>query len=51
VGQYYLGPFEEWNWGAELPQSPTSIAYTRKDYSGYWDFYPEDAGGQTTSGA
>jgi O-methyltransferase len=51
VGQYYLGPFEEWNWGAELPQSPTSIAYTRKDYSGYWGFYPEETGGQTASGA
>lgn len=51
VGQYYLGPFEEWNWGAEVPQSPTSIAYTRKDYSGYWGFYPEEAGGQTASGA
>jgi hypothetical protein len=48
VGQYYLGPFEEWNWGAEVPQSPTSIAYTRKDFSGYWGYYPED---QTASGA
>jgi hypothetical protein len=48
VGQYYLGPFEEWNWGAEVPHSPTSIAYTRKDFSGYWGYYPED---QTASGA
>jgi O-methyltransferase len=56
VGQYYLGPFEEWNWGIRLPQEPTSIAYTRKDFSGYWGFYPDapavpgrarDAGGLT----
>jgi O-methyltransferase len=41
VGQYYLGPFEEWNWGTEVPQSPTSVAYTRKDFSGYWGYYPD----------
>jgi Macrocin-O-methyltransferase (TylF) len=39
VGSYYLGPFEEWNW----IQDPTSIAYTRKDFSGYWAFYREDS--------
>jgi len=38
VGSYYVGPFEEWDW----IQDPTSIAYTRKDFSGYWGFYPED---------
>lgn len=43
VGQYYLGPFEEWNWGADTPQSPTSVAYTRKDFSGYWGYYPDDS--------
>jgi hypothetical protein len=41
VGQYYLGPFEEWNMGAGMAQDPTSVAYTRKDFSGYWDYYPE----------
>jgi O-methyltransferase len=41
VGQYYLGPFEEWNWAAEVAHSPTSIAYTRKDFSGYWAYYPD----------
>jgi O-methyltransferase len=41
VGQYYLGPFEEWHWGADVPQSPTSVAYTRKDFSGYWAYYPD----------
>jgi Macrocin-O-methyltransferase (TylF) len=41
VGQYYLGPFEEWNWGVNAPQDPTSVAYTRKDFSGYWGYYPD----------
>jgi hypothetical protein len=40
VGQYYLGPFAEWH----APQDPTSIAYTRKDFSGYWG-YNADRGG------
>ncbi len=39
TGGYYLGPFDEWNW----IQDPTSVAYTRKDFSGYWGFYPEDS--------
>ena len=34
TGGYYLGPFD---WG----QNPTSVAYTRKDLSGHWDYYPE----------
>ena len=37
VGQYYLGPVEEW----VAPQDPASVAYTRKDFSGRWDYYPE----------
>jgi O-methyltransferase len=41
VGQYYLGPFGEGNWGVEVPQDPTSVAYTRKDFSGYWGYYPQ----------
>jgi O-methyltransferase len=36
VGQYYLGPFEEWH----APQDPTSVAYTRKDFSGHWGYEP-----------
>ena len=31
VGQYYLGPFD---WQVD----PTSIAFTRKDYSGHWNY-------------
>jgi O-methyltransferase len=38
VGQYYLGPWTEWN----LVQDPRSVAYTRKDFDGLWDFVPED---------
>jgi hypothetical protein len=34
VGQYYLGPLSEWH----APQDPTSVAYTRKDFSGYWGY-------------
>jgi len=34
TGGYYLGPFD---WGLD----PTSVAYTRKDFSGHWDYYPE----------
>jgi macrocin-O-methyltransferase TylF-like protien len=37
VGQYYLGPLEEWH----APQDPTSVAYTRKDFSGYWGYRRE----------
>lgn len=35
VGQYYLGPFD---WSID----PTSIAYTRKDFYGLWDYVRED---------
>ena len=37
VGGYYLGPWNEWN----LVQDPRSIAYTRKDFYGLWDYIPE----------
>lgn len=37
VGGYYLGPWAEWN----LVQDPRSIAYTRKDFYGLWDYVPE----------
>lgn len=47
VGSYYLGPFDEWNW----IQDPTSVAYTRKDFSGYWGYYPEDSAEHSASSA
>ena len=39
LGGFYLGPFDEKAW----VQDPTSIAYTRKDFSGYWGYYPEES--------
>jgi O-methyltransferase len=38
VGQYFLGP-----WNSESPriQRPSSVAYTRKDFNGLWDYVPE----------
>jgi len=36
LGQYYLGPYSE----RPPIQGPRSIAYTRKDFSGFWDYYP-----------
>lgn len=39
VGEYYLGP---WGEVGESPiQDPASVAYTRKDFSGYWEYYPQ----------
>jgi len=40
VGQYFLGPMR----GPPRPapiQRPTSVAYTRKDFDGLWDYVPE----------
>ena len=39
VGQFYVGPFLE----RQRNHAATSVAFTRKDLSGYWDFYPEEA--------
>jgi macrocin-O-methyltransferase TylF-like protien len=40
LGAYYLGPWSEHD---EAPlQTPASVAYTRKDFSGYWEFYPDE---------
>jgi Macrocin-O-methyltransferase (TylF) len=38
VGQYFLGPLA----GRPLIQAPTSVAYTRKDFYGLWDYTPAD---------
>lgn len=42
VGQYYLGPFD---WSVD----PTSVAYTRKDFSGYWGYRPATDRGDASS--
>lgn len=38
VGQYFLGPYRT------MPpiQSPRSIGWTRKDFYGEWDYFPDD---------
>jgi O-methyltransferase len=41
VGHYYLGPWHEMIGGPPVPQHPTSVAYTRKDLSGYWGYERE----------
>lgn len=41
VGEYYLGPWSDV--GANPIQDPASVAYTRKDFSGHWDYYPSSA--------
>lgn len=38
VGQYYLGPYGE----PQRAHAPTSVAYTRKDFSGHWGYYPPE---------
>jgi O-methyltransferase len=39
VGELYLGPAEEQRF-----RGPGSVAYTRKDLSGHWDYFPSDEG-------
>lgn len=49
VGNYFLGP----NWTQPPLQEPASIAYTRKSFRGWWDYFPEEAGaatGEATTG-
>ncbi|MDQ1511022.1 MAG: O-methyltransferase, partial [Actinomycetota bacterium] len=42
VGQYFLGP---WRGPSAVPlnQRPTSLAYTRKDFNGSWDYVPSQS--------
>jgi hypothetical protein len=39
LGDFYLGPL----WQTPVLQRVNSVAYTRKDYSGHWNFYPEES--------
>jgi hypothetical protein len=41
LGEYYIGPWSER--GAHPMQHANAGAYTRKDMSGYWSYYPEEA--------
>jgi len=38
VGQFYLGPMKGRPWS----HAPTSVAYTRKDFYGMWDYDPDN---------
>jgi hypothetical protein len=43
VGQFWVGP-SSGNFGIDFgqpAQRSTSLAYTRRDLSGYWDYYPD----------
>ena len=48
LGEYYIGPWSEID---DHPlQHPNAGAYTRKDMSGYWTYYPdEERGPEMTS--
>lgn len=42
MGQYWVGPFVRMGGNPAYPlQSPSSTAYTRKDFSAHWGFEPE----------
>ena len=40
VGQYYLGPFEEWNWAAEVPRARRASPTRARTSPGYWALLP-----------
>lgn len=40
LGEYYIGPYSEKD--DHPSQHSNAGAYTRKDFSGYWTFYPQD---------
>jgi hypothetical protein len=43
MGQYWVGPFGQMGGNRAYPlQTPASISYTRKDFSGYWGYTPPD---------
>jgi O-methyltransferase len=43
MGQYWVGPFSYMGGNPAYPlQTPASIAYTRKDFSGYWGYVPAE---------
>ena len=51
LGEYYIGPYSEKD--AHQTQHSNAGAYTRKDFSGHWTFYPaeEDIAEQKKSAA
>jgi O-methyltransferase len=46
LGQYWVGPYARMGGNPAYPlQAPSSIAYTRKDFSGHWGYVPPDEDG------
>jgi hypothetical protein len=45
LGDFYIGPFL----GIPALQTVNSVAYTRKDFSGHWDFYPDETPSPATA--
>jgi len=43
LGEYYIGPWTVGTFGPNKLESPTGQAYTRKDFSAFWAFYPEES--------
>jgi hypothetical protein len=37
IGQYYLGPYRD----RRPIQGPMSVAYTRRDFTGVWEYFPD----------
>ena len=43
MGQYWMGPFVKMGGNPAYPmQVPSSISYTRNDFSGYWGYVPPE---------
>jgi len=42
LGHYYIGPCPIGGWYIKQFQDPASVAYTQKNMSGYWSYYPDD---------
>lgn len=49
MGQYWVGPFARMGGNPAYPlQAPSSVAYTRKDFSGHWGYTPPEGGDDAT---
>jgi len=45
LGEFYIGPFDKL-FGVQGFQQTTGAAYTRKDFSGHWTYYPDEFNGK-----
>jgi O-methyltransferase len=48
IGQYYLGPYPEFSMGKTPIQQPDTAAYTRKDFTGVWEYFPDEQPASTS---